>query len=201
MKKQTLPINLQFFAEDDKETGGANSQNQDAGNINANANEDVNKEKETQDTQKTYTQDEVEKLKQELSKEKDSEIQEAVQKALDEEKRKAKLTKDELEKEEKTKLLEEIETLKNEKQVSILKETALNKLLEEKLPNSFLKFVMGENEKVIAENITDLKTEFDKAVQAQVEERLKGKTPTFGSNITTDDEISKKFANALKGNF
>lgn len=201
MKKQTLPINLQFFAEDDKETGGANSQNQDAGNIDANANEDVNKEKETQDTQKTYTQDEVEKLKQELSKEKDSEIQEAVQKALDEEKRKAKLTKDELEKEEKTKLLEEIETLKNEKQVSILKETALNKLLEEKLPNSFLKFVMGENEKVIAENITDLKTEFDKAVQAQVEERLKGKTPTFGSNITTDDEISKKFANALKGNF
>lgn len=201
MKKQTLPINLQFFAEDDKETGGANSQNQDAGNIDANANEDVNKEKETQDTQKTYTQDEVEKLKQELSKEKDSEIQEAVQKALDEEKRKAKLTKDELEKEEKTKLLEEIETLKNEKQVSILKETALNKLLEEKLPNSFLKFVMGENEKVIAENITDLKTEFDKAVQAQVEERLKGKTPTFGSNITTDDEISKKFADALKGNF
>ena len=63
------------------------------------------------------------------------------------------------------------------------------------MPNSFLNFIIGADEKATMDNISAVKTAFDNAVQAQVEERLKGKTPTVGN--TSGDSIQNEIEKAL----
>lgn len=188
-------INLQLFADGEGDAGIVENPSEQSGQ-GADASSESGQEQP-----KTYTQDEVEKLKQELSQEKERQyqqsLQEAIKSAIDEEKRKAKLPKDKLEQEEKQKLLDEIESLKNEKMTSELKEKALIKLTQQSLPNTFLNFVMGADEKAISDNITSLKAEFDKAVQSQVEQRLKGKTPTSGGNAGASNAVEVEFEKAL----
>ena len=98
-------------------------------------------------------------------------------------------------------MLSRIESLEKEKELGILKEKALNALSEQKLPNSFLNFVIGVDEKATFDNISAIKSEFDSAVQAQVEERLKGKTPNISNTGGKSDDIATQFANALRGKF
>jgi phage scaffold protein len=149
---------------------------------------------------KTYTEDDIVKLKEDWAKEQESSYQtklkEDITKAIEEEKRLSKLSKDEKDAEEKQKLLSRIESLEKEKELGILKEKALNALSEQKLPNSFLNFVIGVDEKATLDNISAIKSAFDSAVQAQVEERLKGKTPVVG-NATQIDDIQSEFEKAL----
>ena len=45
-------------------------------------------------------------------------------------------------------------------------------------------------------NITAIKTAFDSAVQSQVEERLKGKTPNI-SNASNSDNLQNEIEKAL----
>ena len=108
----------------------------------------------------------------------------------------SKLSKDEKDAEEKQKLLSKIETLEKEKELGILKEKALNALSEQKLPNNFLDFIIGVDEKATMGNITAIKTAFDSAVQSQVEERLKGKTPNI-SNASNIDNLQNEIEKAL----
>ena len=98
-------------------------------------------------------------------------------------------------------MLSRIESLEKEKELGILKEKALNALSEQKLPNSFLNFVIGADEKATFDNISAIKTAFDSAVQAQVEERLKGKTPNISNTVGKSNDIATQFANALRGKF
>lgn len=192
-------INLQLFAAD---TGaGGNSQGADTSantvqNSNAGDNQGANIDGGT----KTYTEDDITKLKDEWAKEQESSYQsklkDGIEKAIEEEKRLSKLSKDEKDAEEKQKLLSRIESLEKEKELGILKEKALNALSEQKLPNSFLNFVIGADEKATFDNISAIKSAFDLAVQAQVEERLKGKTPVVG-NSTQIDDIQSEFEKAL----
>ena len=192
-------INLQLFAAD---TGaGGNSQGADTSantvqNSNAGDNQGANIDGGT----KTYTEDDITKLKDEWAKEQESSYQsklkDGIEKAIEEEKRLSKLSKDEKDAEEKQKLLSRIESLEKEKELGILKEKALNALSEQKLPNSFLNFVIGADEKATLDNISTIKSAFDSAVQSQVEERLKGKTPVVG-NSTQIDDIQSEFEKAL----
>lgn len=197
-------INLQLFAAD---TGaGGNSQGADTSantvqNSNAGDNQGANIDGGT----KTYTEDDITKLKDEWAKEQESSYQsklkDGIEKAIEEEKRLSKLSKDEKDAEEKQKLLSRIESLEKEKELGILKEKALNALSEQKLPNSFLSFVIGADEKATLDNISAIKSVFDSAVQSQVEERLKGKTPNISNTGGKSDDIATQFANALRGKF
>ena len=189
-------INLQLFAAD---TGaGGSSQGADtSANTVQNNNDGDNQNSNADGIIKTYTADDITRLKQEWAKEQESNYQsklkEDISKAIEEEKRLSKLSKDEKDAEEKQKLLSRIESLEKEKELGILKEKALNALSEQKLPNSFLSFVIG--------NISAIKTAFDSAVQEQVEERLKGKTPNISNIGGKSDDIAEQFANALRGKF
>lgn len=197
-------INLQLFAAD---TGAAdNSQGADTtANTVQNNNDGDNQNSNADGNTKTYTADDIAKLKEDWAKEQESSYQsklkEDIAKAIEEEKRLSKLSKDEKDAEEKQKLLSRIESLEKEKELGILKEKALNALSEQKLPNSFLNFVIGADEKATFDNILAIKSAFDSAVQAQVEERLKGKTPNISNTVGKSDDIATQFANALRGKF
>ena len=192
-------INLQLFAAD---TGaGGSSQGVDtSANTGQDSNAGDNQNSNADGNTKTYTQDDIAKLKEDWTKEQESSYQsklkDGIAKAIEEEKRLSKLSKDEKDAEEKQKLLSRIESLEKEKELGILKEKALNALSEQKLPNSFLNFVIGADEKATLDNISAIKSAFDLAVQSQVEERLKGKTPVVG-NTTQIDDIQSEFEKAL----
>ena len=192
-------INLQLFAAD---TGaGGSSQGVDtSANTGQDSNAGDNQNSNADGNTKTYTQDDIAKLKEDWTKEQESSYQsklkDGIAKAIEEEKRLSKLSKDEKDAEEKQKLLSRIESLEKEKELGILKEKALNALSEQKLPNSFLNFVIGADEKTTLDNISAIKSAFDLAVQSQVEERLKGKTPVVG-NATQIDDIQSEFEKAL----
>lgn len=201
-------LNLQLFAADDGGTGGSvQGTNTDvSANTGQNDNAGNSKESNTGDNEKTYTEDDIAKMKEDWAKEKEdsyqSKLKDEIAKAIEEEKRLSKLSKDEKDAEEKQKLLSKIETLEKEKELNILKQKALNALSEQKLPNSFLSFVIGANEKATMDNITAIKTAFDSAVQSQVEERLKGKTPNISNNTgSKNEDVGVQFANALRGKF
>lgn len=198
-------LNLQLFAAD---TGiGGNSQGADtSANTVQNSNDGDNQNSNVDGNTKTYTEDDIAKLKEDWTKEQESSYQsklkEDIAKAIEEEKRLSKLSKDEKDAEEKQKLLSRIESLEKEKELGILKEKVLNALSEQKLPNSFLNFVIGADEKATFDNISAIKSAFDLAVQSQVEERLKGKTPNISNNTgTKNEDVDTQFANALRGKF
>ena len=192
-------LNLQLFAADNG--AGGNSQGADtSANTVQNNNDGDNQNSNVDGNTKTYTEDDIVKLKEDWAKEQESSYQtklkEDITKAIEEEKRLSKLSKDEKDAEEKQKWLSRIESREKEKELGILKEKALNALSEQKLPNSFLNFVIGVDEKATLDNISAIKSAFDSAVQAQVEERLKGKTPVVG-NATQIDDIQSEFEKAL----
>ena len=196
-------LNLQLFAADTGTVG--NSQGADTSANTVQNNNDGDQNSNADGNTKTYTQDDIAKLKEDWAKEQESSYQsklkEDIAKAIEEEKRLSKLSKDEKDAEEKQKLLSRIESLEKEKELGILKEKALNALSEQKLPNSFLSFVIGADEKVTFDNISTIKSAFDSAVQSQVEERLKGKTPNISNTGGKSDDIATQFANALRGKF
>ena len=197
-------LNLQLFATDTGTVG--NSQCADtSANTGQDSNSGDNQNSNADGNTKTYTEDDITKLKEDWAKEQESSYQtklkEDIAKAIEEEKRLSKLSKDEKDAEEKQKLLSRIESLEKEKELGILKEKALNALSEQKLPNSFLNFVIGADEKATFDNISVIKSAFDSAVQEQVEERLKGKTPNISNIGGKSDDIAEQFANALRGKF
>lgn len=196
-------LNLQLFAADTGTVG--NSQGADTSANTVQNNNDGDQNSNADGNTKTYTQDDIAKLKEDWAKEQESSYQsklkEDIAKAIEEEKRLSKLSKDEKDAEEKQKLLSRIESLEKEKELGILKEKALNALSEQKLPNSFLSFVIGADEKATLDNISTIKSAFDSAVQVQVEERLKGKTPNISNTAGKSDDIATQFANALRGKF
>ena len=57
---------------------------------------------------------------------------------------------------------------------------AKHQLEENGLPDSFVDMVLSEDAETTKNNIGAIKAEFDKAIEAAVNERLKGKTPQSG---------------------
>lgn len=157
------------------------------------------------DDKVTMTPEEFEAAKQEaaekeaerrvakvLSK-KQAEWQEAKDKELEEAKSEAaklaKMSAEERAKAEATKRQDELE--KREKAINLreYRYEAKHQLEENGLPDTFVDMVLSEDAETTKNNIGAIKAEFDKAIEAAVNERLKGKTPQTGG---TAGKFNKK---------
>lgn len=67
-----------------------------------------------------------------------------------------------------------------------------NVLKERGLSTSFANFLLGADAEVTLANINSFETAFKDAVKAEVETRIKGKTPPAGGGDNKDDVVSKE---------
>lgn len=144
---------------------------------------------------KTFSQDEVnnivsERLKDVKSKQ-DEAIKNAVALAVAEERRQAKLTEEEREKEAKSK--REAELQAREEQIT-LRERKLQaqELLQAKhIPIDLVDFVVDLDETKTKDNIEKLAKTYNKSVETGVTDKLKGTPPTDFSNSNNNDNTDK----------
>lgn len=176
--------------------------------VDPNVNPDQAKEPGAED-KVTMTPEEFEAAKQEaaekeverrvakvLSK-KQAEWQEAKDKELEEAKSEAaklaKMSAEERAKAEATKRQDELE--KREKEINLreYRYEAKHQLEENGLPDSFVDMVLSEDAETTKNNIGAIKAEFDKAIEAAVNEKLKGNNPKAGgrTGTLTKSEILK----------
>lgn len=176
--------------------------------VDPNVNPDPSKEPGTED-KVTMTPEEFEAAKQEaaekeaerrvakvLSK-KQAEWQEAKDKELEEAKSEAaklaKMSAEERAKAEADKRQGELE--KREKAINLreYRYEAKHQLEENGLPDSFVDMVLSEDAETTKNNIGAIKAEFDKAIEAAVNEKLKGNNPKAGgrTGALTKGEILK----------
>ena len=153
------------------------------------ATEGANVNLEGQNEVRTYTEEEVQKLLQSESDKRVTEALKTAKKGFEEEQKKreeelrselerqAKLSASEKEKEERERKDKELQDTKEELRRVYLEQNTVQKLTEENIPITFKNFLMGSDEKDTEENIKNFKIAYEKEVQKQVEERLKGKTP------------------------
>ena len=145
------------------------------------ANNGGKKEGEGNDTPKTLTQDEVnaivQKEKADAKAKYEKEIEKARAEAKAEAERIAKLTQEEREKELAEQQKQALASKEKELTLRENKLEGLSKLTEAKIPTTFIDFVMSEDKEQMGKNIESFKTEWDKAINAEVENRLKGDTP------------------------
>lgn len=131
---------------------------------------------------KTFTQEELDDIVQKRLNREKGKWQKEIEDATKEAERLAKLSAEEREKELSSKRDEELAKTKAELQRVYLEQDTVERLNDEGLPISFKSFLMQEDADQTNSNIITFKTEFDKAVQAEVEKRLVGKTPKIGSS-------------------
>lgn len=67
---------------------------------------------------------------------------------------------------------------------------AKHQLEEQGLSEKFVDMVLSDDAETTKNNITSLKAEFDKSIEAAVNERLKGSTPSAGGKTDTKSDIS-----------
>lgn len=178
-----------FFSPEDD--GGASSGIETSEQSNNNQQSQVNNQTQDQQSQtdtKSYTQEDIAKLQEKFETDKQAAIEEAL--------KKAKMTADEKAKYEQEAKLKEIE--EREKQIALreLKADAMKILTQKNIPPNMLDFLVGEDLEKTKSNIDNFKVEFDKALQTQLEERLKGKAPSL-SNTNSNNTIAEQFKNAL----
>lgn len=170
--KNKYVFNLQFFAEDE------------------------NDENDEQGKEKTFTQDELDAIiTKRLGKEK-SKWQKEYEKKLEDEKAEAarlanldatQRAEEEAKKREKAlqereaKIKQAEDKIKCEK---VLKEKGLN--------TSFSQFLIGADTEITSANIDIFEKAFKEAVKAEVDTRIKGKTPESTGNETKDGAVSKE---------
>lgn len=174
-----------------EDDGGASSGIETSEQSNNNQQSQVNNQTQDQQSQtdtKSYTQEDIAKLQEKFETDKQAAIEEAL--------KKAKMTADEKAKYEQETKLKEIE--EREKQIALreLKADAMKILTQKNIPPNMLDFLVGEDLEKTKLNIDSFKVEFDKALQTQLEERLKGKAPSL-SNINSNNTISEQFKKAL----
>lgn len=170
-----IPLNLQLFADDEAET------EVDQANVDA--------EKETE---KTFTQDEVNKIVQDrLAKEKAKN-----EKAQEEAKKLAKMNaeqKNQYMVEQLQKELEEYKT-KEAKNDMIKEANSMLKEADINLPDEVVAMLIGDNAEDTKICVDSFSKAFKTAVERAVNEKLKGKTPKQKSvaGITREDILSVK---------
>lgn len=170
-----IPLNLQLFADDEAET------EVDQANVDA--------EKETE---KTFTQDEVNKIVQDrLAKEKAKN-----EKAQEEAKKLAKMNAEQKNQYMVEQLQKELEEYKNkEAKNDMIKEA--NSMLKEadiNLPDDVVAMLIGDNAEDTKVCVDSFSKAFKTAVERAVNEKLKGKTPKQKSvaGLTREDILSVK---------
>lgn len=180
-----------FSPEDDGGASGGIEISKTPEQSNNNQQSQVNnqtKDQLNQPDNKSYTQEDITKLQEKFETDKQAAIEEAL--------KKAKMTADEKAKYEQETKLKEIE--EREKQIALreLKADAMKILAQKNIPSNMLDFLVGEDLEKTKLNIDSFKVEFDKALQTQLDERLKGKAPSL-SNINSNNTISEQFKKAL----
>lgn len=170
-----IPLNLQLFADDEAET------EVDQANVDA--------EKETE---KTFTQDEVNKIVQDrLAKEKAKN-----EKAQEEAKKLAKMNAEQKNQYMVEQLQKELQEYKNkEAKNDMIKEA--NSMLKEadiNLPDEVVAMLIGDNAEDTKVCVDSFSKAFKTAVERAVNEKLKGKTPKQKSvaGLTREDILSVK---------
>ena len=140
---------------------------------------------------KVFTQDEVTaiveaRLARERSKA-EKETEKKIESAIQEAERLAKLSEDERKQEAEEAKDKELEAAKAELARVYLERDTMSRLAEEKIPSEFKDFLMGSDAESTNENIKAFKPIFESMIQKQVEERLKGKTPTVAAQASKAD--------------
>ncbi|MXQ48156.1 DUF4355 domain-containing protein [Streptococcus pneumoniae] len=130
----------------------------------------------TTEESKTFTQQELDDIVEarvaRAVKKAQKDAEEQIQKAQSEGERLAKLSKDERLKEEQNKRLSELEKREHDLAMKELSIEARSLLSEEGLPAEFLGIVMADTAESVKDNISNLRTVFDRAVEKRVDERL-----------------------------
>ena len=140
---------------------------------------------------KVFTQDEVTaiveaRLARERSKA-EKETEKKIESAIQEAERLAKLSEDERKQEAEEAKDKELEATKAELARVYLERDTMSRLAEEKIPSEFKDFLMGADAESTNENIKAFKPVLESMIQKQVEERLKGKTPTVAAQASKAD--------------
>ncbi len=190
-EKELFKFDMQLFAGEGEGEGTTNG----TGKGEATGNTGTEKSGEKTSQKKEYTQEEIDKIVNDrLSREKNK-----FSKQLEEEKRLAKLTAEEQEKERFKKEKEEFEAEKKAIAKEKMTIEIAKQLSAEKLPASFANRLLAETAEEVKENITQFKAEWNAALNAAVEERIKGKTPQGGQTATTEEEQLKASIRAAAG--
>lgn len=144
---------------------------------------------------KTFTQADMDalagKIRNEEKAKHDQAVKDAIASALEEERRQAKLTAEEREKEAKTK--REAELKAREEQITLRerKIAVQEKLKEKNVPTELADFLVDLDEKITDENIEKMVKVYNKSVEDGVAGKLKGNPPTDFSQNNNGDERKK----------
>lgn len=144
---------------------------------------------------KTFTQEDVDKLiakrvSEETAKNQDA-INQAVENALAEERRKAQLTAEEREKEARSKREKELQDRENDVTLRERRIQAQELLQDKKIPVDLVDFVVDLDEAKTKENIEKLAKTYNKSVETGVTDKLKGTPPTDFSNSNSNNKADK----------
>lgn len=133
------------------------------------------------------------RLKDEKAKT-DETVRNAVAEAIAEERRQAKLSEEEREREAKTRREAELKAREEELTLRENKITAQELLSAKNIPIDLVDFVVDLDKSKTKDNIEKLAKTYNKSVETGVTDKLKGTPPTDFSNATneTDTEKSKK---------
>lgn len=140
---------------------------------------------------KTYSEEELTKLYEKFETEKTLAVEEAL--------KKSKMNDDEKSKYEQEQKEKQLQQREKEIALKELKTDANKIILEKQIPITMADYLVKDDLKTTIKYIEAFKADFDKAVQEQVEQRLKGKTPSIGSDNKANDNILSQFKNALRG--
>ena len=193
--------NLQLFAAD---AGGGSGENisDNAADVQAPQGEDVQNSGHKESESKTYTDDDIAKIKDDWAKEQEKSNQEKinqeVQRQLKEQKRLSELSKEEREKEEqdaKEKALKEREDkLLFKERLSDVQDELLNR----KLPISFAKYFVNEDTEQSLKEISEFEQLYRAEIQNEVNSKIKGVTLKTGDSTTNAGKSMAEQRNAQK---
>lgn len=156
--------------------------------------EEVKQEEAKQEAEKKYTDKEVDKLIAKKYAKLKADAEKEVEEARAEAEKLAKMNATEKLEHEKTKLQEELEELRREKNLNLMKDEAIQ-MLEEKnisINSGLLSILVTDKADTTKENVENFVDLFNKAVDKEVTEKLKGPTPKkMGGGTITKEEIMK----------
>ena len=146
--------------------------------------------------EKTYTQAEFKSLSDKMVSKAletakanwEKGLEERLQNERDEAARLATLSAEERAKEEFNKKIKEFEEEKAQHKTERLQFECAKQLGESNLPVSFANLLTGKDAEATSANIKTFEDEFNKAVQAEVEHRMKGKAPLMGGTQSADSD-------------
>ena len=150
---------------------------------------------------KTFSQADMDnlagKIRGEEKAKQDQAIKEAVANALAEERRQAKLTEEEREKEAKSRREAELKERENAITLRERRIQAQELLSQKNIPIDLVDFVVDLDESKTKDNVEKLAKTYNKSVETGVTDKLKGTPPTDFSNSNNDTDKTKKVMSAF----